>query len=51
MKRTKGYITIKQCRDCIFGRKDYGVMWCPMHYDYKKDNARAIRQTGTGVTL
>lgn len=36
------------CRDCLIGKRD-GYWRCPRHYDEKEDNARAIRDTGTGV--
>ncbi len=39
------------CRDCILGRKEYGAHKCTAHYDAKKDNARAVKQTGRGIAL
>lgn len=33
------------CVDCILGREELGVQWCPVHYDWEKDNQRAIEQT------
>jgi hypothetical protein len=43
-------ITEDNCRDCIMGREQYGVQWCPVHYSADADNARAIEQTGIGIS-
>lgn len=40
----------KKCPDCLFARKEYGQYRCTKHYDFAEDNARAIRQTGVGIT-
>ncbi len=38
------------CSDCTFERAEYGVYRCTRHYDWSEDNARAIAQTGVGIT-
>ena len=43
-------ITEDNCVDCIIGRED-GIQWCPVHYNWEADNARAIEQTGVGISL
>lgn len=37
------------CLDCIMHRIE-GIYRCPVHYDPVEDNARALWQTGVGIT-
>jgi hypothetical protein len=38
------------CPDCQQERREYGGWRCSRHYNEAEDNARAIRQTGVGIS-
>jgi hypothetical protein len=49
-KAAEAYLEKDTCPDCVWWQQEYESYRCPAHYDFDEDNARAIEQTGYGIS-